>query len=451
MLRSASRQKRPDRRVRHEAVAHRALFVVELELLDDRPVEDDQRFRTRRVAAVLDAIDRIRHRFAQRNQNRHVFRTAAGHHAVHRDRPDRHCATLRQHDAERLFGLAIGEAQELFDLLDGRRNDRQPVAPLALIEVFVDLLERAAEDDVARGRLGRQLRSLRLRQQVVDHLRGGDVEHVLPQFPRRSARRDGRRSSPPADWACQGRPTSRRPDRGNPRRPETMSEIRLVRTLHWPATRRACNCLNTPCDEMAASTPNSLKRCGSEASNSFSFTRMGRAELAPADQLHVGIFFAQLLFERLEHFVAGEEIVPELRDRLAVERVEPLRQRTLLQPALAARPDDFIFAVSRFLAIAQSFRYSHRNDRRAVSEHKRLAPAQLRTVYHVAPFRAAPQLRPRRRLLPSPRRHCHHNRRERRPPRTRGIGRCKTRTRLDVSRRRQATRRERSRCSAPRR
>ena len=40
----------PDRRVRLEPVAKHALLVVELQILDDRSVEDDQRFRAGRVA-----------------------------------------------------------------------------------------------------------------------------------------------------------------------------------------------------------------------------------------------------------------------------------------------------------------------------------------------------------------------------------------------------------------
>src|SRR3546814_10033381 len=51
-----------NRGVRLEAVAQHALRVVEIQLLDDRSIEHDQRFRTRRVAAVFDAIDRIDHR-----------------------------------------------------------------------------------------------------------------------------------------------------------------------------------------------------------------------------------------------------------------------------------------------------------------------------------------------------------------------------------------------------
>ena len=146
------------------------------------PFEHDQGLRARRVAAVFDAIDRIGHRFGKRNQDRHVLGAAAGHHAVHRDRPDRHGATFRQDDAERFLGVAIGEVQELLDLLERRRNDRQPVAPLALIEVGVHFLERAAEHDFARARLRRQWLLGGLRQQIVDDLLNGDVKSVRPNL-----------------------------------------------------------------------------------------------------------------------------------------------------------------------------------------------------------------------------------------------------------------------------
>ena len=69
-----------------------------------------------------------------------------------------------------LFRIAVGEAQELLDLLDRRRNDRQAVAPLALVEILVDLLERAAEHDVRADGSGSQLGLVGLRQQIVDHL-----------------------------------------------------------------------------------------------------------------------------------------------------------------------------------------------------------------------------------------------------------------------------------------
>ena len=74
-----------------EAVAQRALLVVEVQRLGDRAVDGNQRLRPRRVAGVLDAVFGVRHRFGQRHQHRHVFRPAAGHDAIRRrhSRPSR--------------------------------------------------------------------------------------------------------------------------------------------------------------------------------------------------------------------------------------------------------------------------------------------------------------------------------------------------------------------------
>ena len=204
-----------------------------------------------------------------------------------------------------------------------------------------------------------------------------------------------RRSSPPADWACQARPTSRRPDRGIPRRPGTTSETRLVRTLHWPATRRACSSLNTPSHEMAASTPSSLKRCGSEASTSFSLTAWVEPNSRQLTNFTSGYCSRSLSSSALEDFVAGEEIVPELGDGLAVQRVEPLGERTLSSACARRTARRLRRARCRIASPSQ-------------------IPFQLRTMTADRPRPPPPP-----RLLPSPRRHCHHNRPEPRPPRRR--------------------------------
>ena len=139
-----------DRGVRLEAVAQRALLVVEAELLDQRAVQHDQRLRPRRVAGMLDAVLRIGHRLGQRDQDGHVFRPAAGHHAVHRDVPHRGHAVVGQELADGVIGRQVGEGEELGDLLLGRRHDRQAVAPAVLEEEAIDLLEAAVEHDVLR-------------------------------------------------------------------------------------------------------------------------------------------------------------------------------------------------------------------------------------------------------------------------------------------------------------
>ena len=92
------------------------LRVVEAERLDDRAVQDDERLAARRVAAVLDAVARIGHGFDERDQERHVFRPAARHDAVHRDAPHGRAAPVGQQDAELLVRVAIGVTQESLDL-----------------------------------------------------------------------------------------------------------------------------------------------------------------------------------------------------------------------------------------------------------------------------------------------------------------------------------------------
>jgi hypothetical protein len=143
-----------DRGVGHKAVAQHALRVIEVEILDDRAAQDDECVGAWRIAAVFDSVDGIGHGFDECHQNRHVFRTAACHHAIDGDCPDCCGTILRQQDAERLVRRAIGEVEECLDLFDGGWNDRQAVTPFPLIEMGVRRFERAAEHDLSGFRLG---------------------------------------------------------------------------------------------------------------------------------------------------------------------------------------------------------------------------------------------------------------------------------------------------------
>jgi hypothetical protein len=127
-----------DRRVGLESVTHRALLEIEAQLADDGPVQQDDRLGARRVAAVLHAVFGVGHRFGQRNQNRHVFRAVARHHAGDGDAPYRRGAAVRKKNSEHVFGISIGETQERLDLCHGGRDDGQSIAPLALVEMLVD-------------------------------------------------------------------------------------------------------------------------------------------------------------------------------------------------------------------------------------------------------------------------------------------------------------------------
>ena len=215
-LRRYRRQKRPMDGVRHEAVAQRALRIVEAELLDDGAVEDDQRVAARRVAAVLDAVFRIAHGFDQRDEHRHVFGPAAGHHAVDRDAPDGGGAFVGQQDAEHFVRAAVGKAQERFDVLARRRHDGQPVGELVLVEIAVDFLEAAFDDDVARAGLGRVALGLRHDGEIVDDGLRRDFEDVAPQLLRALVADVAGHQRDRYVRACRVRSKSPRPGAGKP-------------------------------------------------------------------------------------------------------------------------------------------------------------------------------------------------------------------------------------------
>src|SRR6185503_17348149 len=69
------------------------------------------------------------------------------------------------------------------------------------------------------------------------------------------------------------------------------------------------------------------------------------AEFLVAHPADVRIAVPEPLFERGEHFVAAEHEVPHLRDRLALERIETLREGLHLALARAARPERFVISV----------------------------------------------------------------------------------------------------------
>src|SRR6185436_17623661 len=69
------------------------------------------------------------------------------------------------------------------------------------------------------------------------------------------------------------------------------------------------------------------------------------AELTPAHELDAGKALAQALLQDLENDVALEQLVPQLGDRLSLERAEPRRERARLLLAHAARPVDFVVSV----------------------------------------------------------------------------------------------------------
>jgi hypothetical protein len=172
----------PDAGIRLIARPLGALAVVQSERFADRPVHDDERLPAWRAAAVLEAVLRVRHDLRDREENGHVFGTASGHHPVDRHVPDRCRRETGMHDAEHLIRRPVGELQECLDLLQGRRHDREPVAPKVPQEVFVHFLECSGEHDVAGAGLPcRQRRFVRasFRGQLLDDLIDEDVLDVL--------------------------------------------------------------------------------------------------------------------------------------------------------------------------------------------------------------------------------------------------------------------------------
>ena len=167
------------RSIRLEAGTQRALRAVEVQLLDDLAAQHDHHFRARRVAQVLLTEVGIAHGLRQRDQHRHILRTAAAHDAVDSNVPHGRLTVLGLEDAEHLVGLAGREPEELLDLFDRGRNDGHALAPLVVEEVFVDLFERTRIDDIAHIGLARGLAVLWLHCQALNDLIGHDVIGVF--------------------------------------------------------------------------------------------------------------------------------------------------------------------------------------------------------------------------------------------------------------------------------
>jgi hypothetical protein len=146
-------QEARDRRVRLTSDTLDARAEVEVELLDQRPAERDQRFPAEPAPAVLVREGGLGDRFDDGQQQRHVLRPAARHHAGDGDVPDGCLTPLGQERAEHLVRLTVGEREEPLDASGRGRDDRQAVRPLLTMEQLVDVVDRPAEDDVAR--LGR--------------------------------------------------------------------------------------------------------------------------------------------------------------------------------------------------------------------------------------------------------------------------------------------------------
>src|SRR5690606_16782129 len=69
------------------------------------------------------------------------------------------------------------------------------------------------------------------------------------------------------------------------------------------------------------------------------------AELAPAHEAHAGEALAHALLEQVAYEIALEELIPELRNGLACERVEARGEGALLHLPRRAGPENFVVAV----------------------------------------------------------------------------------------------------------
>src|SRR5262249_9597319 len=117
-------------RVRAPAHFHRSAAVIEVQLVDDRSIEDNQRLRSGRLARVFQPVFGIDYRLYGSDQNRHVLGTTSGHDAIDRNIPDRRLTNFRLAYAQDLVGGTVGEFKEFFHSAQGRRDDGQTIGPL---------------------------------------------------------------------------------------------------------------------------------------------------------------------------------------------------------------------------------------------------------------------------------------------------------------------------------
>ena len=91
-------------------------------------------------AAILNAEFRGGDSIDGSQQNRHVFGTTARHDTVYRHIPNCRFAVFRQHFTDNFSRLSFREFQELVDLFQCRRDDRQSVGPQIFIEMLLDFV-----------------------------------------------------------------------------------------------------------------------------------------------------------------------------------------------------------------------------------------------------------------------------------------------------------------------
>ena len=236
-------------------------------------------------------------------------------------------------------GRPVAEAEELGDAVGSRRHDRQAVAPVVLVVEAVDLVEGPLEDDVARAPAPRPRRPRVAGASVRLRITASTV--TAATFSRSSS---GLCTSTWPGTSAVGRPGSPSPVEVVAACPRKPSQTRdAVGTPARSATALARNTAGVQLPqqaipEMTASTSWRRSISGSSASTRCSCAAVGGAEGVVAHEADAGEASRQLLLEDREDLVAAEEIVPELADGLALERVEPRGDVGGLHGPRPARP-----------------------------------------------------------------------------------------------------------------
>ncbi len=132
-------QRTAERRIRAAALPQAVEARVHTQRSRERSVDDDPR--RRRIGRGLDALQiecGIGDRFDRGQQHRQIFGPATRHHRVDRDPFDRCRAESRRNMRDDFIARAPGGCKHCVDALQGRWNERQPVAPMALLAFFVE-------------------------------------------------------------------------------------------------------------------------------------------------------------------------------------------------------------------------------------------------------------------------------------------------------------------------
>ena len=131
---------------------------------------------------MLDPVVWVAHSLDQRDQDRHVFRPTASHHAVDRNGPSGCGTAVRKQHSKYLVRITVREFEKRFDPFRRRRDDWQAVAPFVLNEQAIDLVHRAGEDDISRRRVLHGFDVAGRFRQVLHDVVEGDAVNVFGEL-----------------------------------------------------------------------------------------------------------------------------------------------------------------------------------------------------------------------------------------------------------------------------